>query len=552
MPEVASTKDHDDSANDGVVVVGGGPAGLAAATAARRAGARVVLVEAGDDVGGQYWRHLPPQRPARDEGQLHHGWSRFTEMRRSLLADEGCEVLTGASVWAVEARAPHLPGDAPVLRVVLAPIGGADAAQREHRLLRPGALVVATGAHDLTLPFPGWDLPGVVTGGAAQAFAKSERLAVGERVVVAGAGPFLLPVASSLLSTGATVLEVCEAAGPAQLARGWGSHPARLLAGPRVMAAKTAELAGYAAALLRERVPYRTATGVVAARGEGRLEEVVLARLAPDWSPVPGTERVVAADALAVSHGFTPRLEVALAAGCALREDGFVAVDDRGATSVPGVWAAGEVTGIGGADLAQVEGELAGLAAAGAVAHPGTHEASQRLSQQLSQQVSRLLDRRRTLEAFAGRLAAAHAPRAGWLAQVTDDTTVCRCEEVTAGRLRAVAAATASTADTPAGARSLRLTTRAGLGVCQGRICGHAVDAVLGRTSVGRGAGSGVGPVSHQRRPIAVPVRLGELAALPAPDHQTSDHQTADHQTADHQTSDHQTPDLTDSEEPRS
>nr|WP_255479616.1 FAD-dependent oxidoreductase [Quadrisphaera sp. RL12-1S] len=509
-----------------VLVVGGGPAGLAAAAAARRGGAHVVLVEGGDDVGGQYWRHLPAERPAAAEERLHHGWSTFARLRRTLAGDPGCELFTGASVWAVEPGGGRgdLPGaGALVVRVLVAPAGQADAPARRHLALRPAALVVATGAHDLTLPFPGWDLPGVVTGGAAQAFAKSERLAVGERVVVAGAGPFLLPVASSLLATGARVLEVAEAAGPAQLARGWGAHPHRLLtgggpgpsgarlSGVGVLAGKTRELAGYVAALAAARVPYRTATGVVAARGDGRVEEVVLARLDATWAPVPGTERVVAADALAVSHGFTPRLEVALAAGAAVAGSGagagFVAVDDRGATSAPGVWAAGEVTGIGGADAALVEGALAGLAAAEALGHPAGPE------------VDGLLRRRRVLRAFADRLAAAHAPRPGWLAQVTDDTVVCRCEEVTAGRLRSVAQATASAADAPAGSRSLRLTTRAGLGPCQGRVCGHAVDAVLGcglpaSASTGS-AGSTRPPVSHQRRPLAVPVRLGELADLP-------------------------------------
>lgn len=503
MPEGSSVRDVE------VLVVGAGPAGLAAAAAARRAGALVVLLEAGDDVGGQYWRHLPPERPAAAEQRLHHGWSTFTGLRRALADDPGCEVLTGASVWAVEPAGGAAAGSgAPVVRVLVTPTGRADAPARQHLALRPSALVIATGAHDLTLPFPGWDLPGVVTGGAAQAFAKAERLAVGERVVVAGAGPFLLPVASSLLATGARVLEVAEAAGPAQLARGWGAQPQRLVAGPAgaaVLVGKTRELAGYVAALAAARVPYRTATGVVAARGDGRVEEVVLARLDATWAPVPGTERVVAADALAVSHGFTPRLEVALAAGCAVADSGagagFVAVDDRGATSAPGVWAAGEVTGIGGADAALVEGELAGLAAAEALGHPAGPE------------VERLLRRRRVLRAFADRLAAAHAPRPGWLAQVTDETVVCRCEEVTAGRLRSVAQATASAADTPAGSRSLRLTTRAGLGPCQGRICGHAVDAVLGCGA----SPSGTRPrVSHQRRPLAVPVRLGELADLPA------------------------------------
>ena len=109
--------------------------------------------------------------------------------------------------------------------------GEPDGADREPITARPDAVVLATGAHDRTLPFPGWDLPGVFTAGAAQALAKGERIAVGERVLVAGAGPFLLPVAVSLVQAGSTVLGVLEAGAPSRLARGWlpgpGSWPGR-------------------------------------------------------------------------------------------------------------------------------------------------------------------------------------------------------------------------------------------------------------------------------------------------------------------------------------
>lgn len=457
-----------------VLVVGAGPAGLAAAVAARRSGARVVLLDSSDDVGGQYWRHLPAERPAAREHLLHHGWKRFTALRRQLAHDPRCEIVTRAQVWTADRRDDRPP----VLHVL---IGPADGNGRTPRTFAPRALVLATGAHERTLPFPGWDLPGVFTAGAAQALAKAERIAVGRDVLVAGAGPFLLPVAAGLVRTGARVAGVLEASGWGRLGRRWTQRPAELLPASH----KAGELAGYLRDLARHRIPYRVASGVVAAHGTERVEAVTVARLDSDWAPVPGTERRVEVDAVCVSHGFVPRTELAVAAGCALEADGAVLVDGAGRTNVPFVFAAGEITGIGGADLALAEGTVAGTAAAGRNATPAQLRAVT------------------AGRGFAARLEAAHGIRPGWQGWLTEQTLVCRCEEVTAGELRATAAATGSR-----GLRSLKLSTRAALGACQGRMCGRSVEEILERRCGGlldAGRASG--------RPLSGYVRLGELAA---------------------------------------
>lgn len=496
-----------------VLVVGAGPAGLAAAVAASDAGARVTLLDSGDGLGGQYWRHLPPQRPSRREARLHHGWPAFERLRERVLRDDAIEVLTEAQVWAIEtvdAATVNTPNGSAAGRVtratgsVLTPnapngsadaaghaarplaadaitvqvlIGPADASGREARALTADAIVFATGAHDRTLPFPGWHRPGVFSAGAAQALAKGERIAVGRRVLVAGAGPFLLPVAQSLTAAGATVVGVYEASGLPAIAKGWLPRPWRLLRA----AHKGPELAGYAAHHLAHRVPYRPGRAVVEVRGDGRVEEAVIARLDADWTPVPGTERTVAADAVCVSHGFTPRLELPIAAGCRIGPDRFVRVDAAQRTSVEGVYAAGEITGIGGVDAALVEGRIAGHCAAGG-------------------EPSRSLLRHRAATAdFARRIEAAHRIRPGWTSWLRDDTVVCRCEEVPYGRLRETAAATAQDS-----LRSLKLTTRAGLGLCQARICGRTVEDLTGADRSD----------ATDRRPLAAPIRLGDLAGL--------------------------------------
>jgi D-hydroxyproline dehydrogenase subunit alpha len=419
-----------------VVVVGAGPAGLAAAEHALRAGAEVTVLDQADAPGGQYHRTWPRAR---------HGFERVLNR---------CTWWPESTVWALEGRRVH------VLR------GPADGSGRHRHTLEPDALVLATGAHDRTLPFPGWQLPGVFTAGAAQALAKGDRVAVGRRVLVAGAGPFLLPVAASLLAVGADVVAVLEANPATTVLKGWsGGLPV----------AKAGELARYAATLARHRVPYRLGRAVVEARGDDRVREAVTARLHADWSVVAGTERTFEVDAVCVGHGFVPQPELAVAAGCLL-DGGFVRVGDDQRTSAASVFAAGEITGIGGADGAAAEGAVAGCAAAGG---------------EPSRALLRARDRAR---AFARRLAAAHPIGAAWPGWLREDTIVCRCEETTYGALKSAAAGPAAP-----GPHALKLGTRAGLGPCQGRMCGPAVHELCG------------GAERHHR-PIAQPIRLGELA----------------------------------------
>lgn len=456
-----------------IVVIGAGPAGLAAARSALRAGADVTLLDSSDQLGGQFWRHLPETSRAAKQHVLHHKWSTFEALASEITQHPRCTIVTSAQVWLLEQRDQGTPR-------VHAHVGPVDSGGRESLTLEPDALILATGAHDRTLPFPGWTLPGVYTAGAAQAIAKSERIALGSRVVVAGAGPFLLPVAQSLALTGARVRGVYEATTLPALARGWGAKPWKLGAA----VGKMPELAGYVASHVRHSIPYLTGRAVVEAHGTDRVEAVTIARVDENWAPIAGSETRIEADAVCVSHGFTPRLELAIAAGCSIGPDRFVEVDARQQTSVVGVYAVGELTGIAGADAALAEGEIAGHFAA-----RGPRSAA----------ISRAARSRDRFVDFGVRLDAVHAPRPGWTHWLRDDTVVCRCEEVTRGELDSIRSQTAS-----CGLRSLKLSTRAGLGICQGRICGRSVEELLGDNFADG--------VSTDRRPIVSPVRIGDLA----------------------------------------
>ena len=471
-----------------VAVVGAGPAGVAAAVEAAAAGARVVVLDSEQRPGGQYWR----QGPAGVGRHHHHAgtWRRLAADLATAVADGAVTVLSGHRVWRAEPPVDGPDGATAVVHAVRAVPGAAD----EAVTVRARALVLAPGAHDRTLPFPGWDLPGVLTPGAAQALLKEHGVVAGRRVVVGGTGPFLLPVAAGLADAGARVLAVCEASD----GRGWLRGLGAVAGAP----GKVVEGAGYAASLLRHRVPVRPRTAVVAAHGTDGVEWVETARLERDWTVVPGTRRRVECDTVAVGWGFLPRLDLATQVGCAVAagSDGLpaVVVDDHQLSSVPGVYVAGEASGVGGSELAVVEGGIAGTAAALAVVAPARAPEP------------RPTVRLRRLRAFAAALHAAHPVRDGWQTWLTDDTTVCRCEEVT------VAGLTEAVDDLGAtDARTAKLLSRCGMGWCQGRMCGEAVSRIVSaRTGAADPAACLVTDLAGTaHRPVAAPITLGLLAA---------------------------------------
>ncbi|MFF4606412.1 FAD-dependent oxidoreductase [Streptomyces sp. NPDC001339] len=470
-----------------LAVIGAGSAGLAGAVTAGELGLSVALLDTSTHTGGQFYRTPAPALGAVRPEALHHDWSAYTDLRRRL-ARSDVRHLPGHHVWSVT------KDDEAADTWAVHAVTGADGEGERPVRVRARAVLLATGAYERQLPFPGWTLPGVVGAGGAQAMLKSGLVLPGRRVVVAGSGPLLLAVAASLAAAGARVPAVVEASGYLRYAR----HPRALVTNPH----KAAEALVHGAALLWHRVRVRPRSAVTEVHGTDRVEAVTVSRLDRDWRPVPGTGRRIGCDALAVGHGLVPQTDLATALGCATRAlpDGTRALtlDGLQETSVRGLWAAGETGGVGGAQLARIEGELAGVAIAARVLGRAAHGG----------RVGELGRRRDRMRAFAEVMVAAHAPGPEWSRWLADDTEVCRCEEVSAGRIRE-AVEDLGARDS----RTVKLLTRAGMGWCQGRTCGPAVLCLAAR---GRTAEPAPEP-APERRPFAVPVPLSALAALDDP-----------------------------------
>lgn len=389
-----------------VVVIGAGPAGLAAARAAALSGARIALVDDNPRAGGQVWR----QGPERDAAKPLHDALKELDTQADLTFFFSTRVIAAAP--------------AKTLLLESSDHGGV--------YLSYGRLILCTGARERLLPCRGWTLPGVTGAGGLQALIKGGVPVSGQRIVIAGSGPLLIAALATARDAGARVLAVVEQAPRSAVAR-FG-----------VSLAATPSKLWQAARLTRGffGVPYWTDSVVREVSGNGRVEAVTIAR---------GTrEMTLACDRVALGYGLVPNLTLAQALGCAVGEGGIV-VDDLQRTSVGDVLAAGECTGIGGAELATSEGAIAGyVASEESVPAP-------------------LVQERARWRRFAARVERGFALGEAARAWPAPDTLLCRCEDVPFGEVAAHDSW-----------RDAKLHTRCGMGACQGRICGTAAQTLLG------------------------------------------------------------------------
>jgi NADPH-dependent 2,4-dienoyl-CoA reductase/sulfur reductase-like enzyme len=457
-----------------VAIVGGGLAGLAAAEALGRHGARVLVLDDNLRPGGQYLRG--GRRPGRawfDPVRVR-GLSLIEQLPRSMV-----EVMNRAEVIGVEGGFELL----------------AAGENGEPSTVKCDQLLLAAGARERFIPFKGWTLPGVMATGAVQILVKQSGILPARETLVAGAGLFLTAVARDIQKNGGRVPAVLDEM------RFFQRMPA-----PGLAARQFVKFAQGSAMLARLRLAGTVLSGgtrLLEVRGEGDRLEAVAARVDRSGMVIPGSETSYRAGSLGIGFGFTANIELAQIAGCGLAFNSglggwVVEVSEELETSVDGIYAAGEITAVGGAAKSLTEGRLAGFSI--------LRRLGLLKSNEMREEIAALKKTRRRQMAFAryfnSRYAFAPHYMAGWIRGLPDDVPICRCEEVNLGDIRR---AVAEGFDAPA---VVKRATRCGMGICQGSTCRSILLDVLAALT---GKPLALIPLPSVRMPVK-PVYLGTLA----------------------------------------
>ncbi len=439
-----------------IAIIGAGPAGLAAAKVAAESNSEVILLDSAPRPGGQYWRH-------RDEvqGYKSHRASGYFD---SVIDSKNVTYIHGAQVWSATRGK-----NAITLNYLH---------EGSEKSITVEKLILTTGAYDRSLPFAGWELPGSMTPGAAQALLKGHGVIAGKKILVSGTGPFLLPVAVGLAEAGADVLGIIEAHSPLR----WLRSPLALILNPQ----KALELLYYLRKIRKLSLHISFGRAVIGFSGNAVTISKVKSNLESK-----GEVTEIECDVVAAGWGFNPDVTLGGILGCNQKvdRDGSVifSVDSEQRSSVLNVWIAGEATGIGGADLALAEGEIAARSALNK-------------SIPLSLKFKRL-----RLQLFATALQRSYPVGNGWQGWIKPETKICRCEEVSHSEIcQSVTELSAQDS------RTSKLFTRAGMGLCQGRVCSRNVSEIIAGEN-----GCKVTDqerISYSNRPIAAPISLGVLA----------------------------------------
>ena len=310
-----------------VIIVGAGPAGLSAAIEAAKNGLRPVVFDENARPGGQLFKQIHKFFGSKEHKAKVRGF-RIGDELLSEAEKYGVKVVLNATVVGLYPE-----------KEVTVRIGD------EIRHFKGDAVLVATGASENMVNFKGWTLPGVIGAGAAQTMMNLHHITPGEKVLMLGSGNVGLVVSFQLIQA---VCEVVALADAAPRVGGYGVHAAKVA---------------------RTGVPFYLSHTIVEAEGEEHVTGVTIGQVGPDWKVIPGTEKHFDVDTICLAVGLSPMSQLLKMAGCEMEDNpkrgGQVPIcDEYGQTSIPGVFVAGDVSGIEEASSAMIEGRIAGVAAA--------------------------------------------------------------------------------------------------------------------------------------------------------------------------------------------
>ncbi|MDX2505501.1 MAG: NAD(P)/FAD-dependent oxidoreductase [Gammaproteobacteria bacterium] len=452
-----------------LVIIGAGPAGLAAAVVAAEHGLNVALLDEQAAPGGQIYRAME-SIPAKRAELLGAEYQRGRDLV-SAFRDSGVDYFPDTQVWSLNHK-------------------------REIGLLRDNSatmitadqVLLASGAMERPLPFPGWTLPGVMNAGAGQILFKAHGIVPADGVVLAGSGPLLLLLAWQYQHAGVKIKTTLDLTPMRNHLRALPYLPRALLAGHYLMKGMT-----YKADLKQAGISTLHNVSDLHANGHKHIESISFTH--------KDKKHTIETDLLLIHFGVIPHSHLTRAAGCvhdwnSSQQCWRPQLDDWGNSSIDGIQIAGDSAGIGGARTAEHAGRLAALQAAHALGRIDRRERDQ-LARNDRKWMREEQHIRPFLDAFF------HIP--GKLLRVPDDDTiVCRCEEVTAREIRK------AVADGHSDSNQVKFLTRCGMGPCQGRQCADAVAHI-----VAAAGGQRIDDGGHYRgRPPVTPLTLGQLASL--------------------------------------
>ena len=458
-----------------LVIIGAGPAGMACALDATRAGLDVVVLDENPLPGGQIYRNAGCS-PLPDAGLLGDDYTYGVELV-TRFARAPLRYWPDTLVWQIT-RALEIS--------FTRRSGGAASGQ-----IRAKAVVIANGAYERPCPVPGWTLPGVMGVGAAQTLFKSSAMLPDGPVVLAGSGPLMYLFACQLVRAGRPPAAILDTTPSRNYWRALADLPGALrtptylLKGRRLLSA-----------IQRSGIPHIRHVTQLSVQGDARAEAVQYT--------AKGHTSTLAASVVLLHQGVVPNVQLTRSIGCEHRWDEaqlcwHPRTDTWGETTVPNLFIAGDGGGIHGAIAAETAGALTALTVShrlGALSLDARDEQAAPLRRQL--------DRHRAVRPFLDTL---YRP-ADVFRRPADETIVCRCEEISAGEIRAMARLGCT------GPNQSKSFSRCGMGPCQGRLCGLTVAELLAEAHA-----KPVAEVGYYRiRPPIKPVSLGDLAVSHIPD----------------------------------
>lgn len=456
-----------------LIIVGGGPGGIAAAIEAANAGVEVMMLDENLKPGGQIYRQFENgfnvQDPKKLDSTYHKGQALVQEFES---IKNQITYINNALVW----------GLFPKRELAYRHNGSSTSVRYQN-------LIIAPGAYDRPVPFPGWTLPGVFTAGGAQRFVKMQRILPGENILLAGTGPLQLALASQILNVGGNIKMILEAGRVSnwtKFAMGFWGQWELLSQGWQ-----------HLRSIVKARVPILRRHIILEVRGKDCVEQAVIAAVDGNWRPLKKTQRAVSVDTVCLGYGLVPSTEITRLANCRHQYEprfgGWIPVrGENMETSVSGVFAVGDGAGVAGGQAALEQGRIAGISVAESLGRISLDDARQRKQPAFSK-LEKLNRLRQVLDEIS-------MPRAGLFALARDDTVICRCEEITLGEIRQAVAAGANEIN------EIKRITRLGMGRCQGRMCAPAIVEIIRPENIAEAPAPGYLNIRPPLKPIELSV----------------------------------------------